>query len=104
MVVDSAALKSIIKKFMADELTRAVIITDSSGLPIQSSYRGEQIERTEEISAYITSLITRANQTVDTLGEGRLNFVRLETDKGEVMIAPQEGIILIVLRSLPREY
>jgi len=83
---------------MADDNTRAVIITDGEGLPIQSSLKGEQIERTEEISAYITSLIGRAKQTCETLGEGNLNFVRLETEKGEVMIAPQEGLILIVLR------
>jgi predicted regulator of Ras-like GTPase activity (Roadblock/LC7/MglB family) len=98
-LIDSKAIKSIVSKFMADEQTRAVIICDSEGLPIQSSYKGEQIERTEEISAYITSLISRAKQTAEVLGEGRLNFVRLETDKGEVMIAPQEGLILIVLRT-----
>ena len=85
---------------MQDPDTRAVIICDSEGLPIQSSFRGEQIERTEEISAYITSLISRAKQTADALGEGRVNFVRLETEKGEVLIAPQEGLILIVLRNV----
>jgi dynein light chain roadblock-type len=99
-LIDSKAIKAIINNFMKNERTRAVIICDSEGLPIQSSFKGEQIERTEEISAYITSLISRARQTADTLGEGRLNFVRLETDKGEVMIAPQEGLILIVLQTL----
>ena len=99
-MIDSKAIKSIINKFMADDMTRAVIICDSEGLPIQSSFKGEQIERTEEISAYITSLIARAKQTADVLGEGRLNFVNLETDKGQVMIAPQEGLILIVLRTV----
>lgn len=99
-MIDSKAIKAIVKKFMQDENTRAVIICDAEGLPIQSSFRGEQIERTEEISAYITSLISRAKQTAETLEEGRLNFVRLETEKGEVMIAPQEDLILIVLRKL----
>jgi predicted regulator of Ras-like GTPase activity (Roadblock/LC7/MglB family) len=101
-MIDSKAIKAIISKFMMDEQTRAVIICDSEGLPIQSSFKGEQIEQTEAISAYITSLIGRAQQTADVLGEGRLNFVRLETDKGEVMIAPQEGLILIVLRTAPQ--
>ena len=99
-MIDSKAIKSIINKFMQDDNTRAVIICDSEGLPIQSSFRGAQIERTEEISAYITSLIDKAKKTAETLEEGRVNFVRLETDKGEVMIAPQEGLILIVLRKL----
>ena len=99
-MIDSKAIKNIINKFMMDDQTRAVIICDSEGLPIQSSFKGEQIERTEEISAYITSLISRAKKTAEVLGEGRLNFLRLETDKGEVMIAPQEGLILIVLRTI----
>ena len=99
-MIDSKAIKGIINKFMQDDNTRAVIICDSEGLPIQSSFRGEQIERTEEIAAYITSLIDKAKKTAETLEEGRVNFVRLETDKGEVMIAPQENLILIVLRKL----
>ena len=99
-MIDSKAIKSIVNKFMQDDNTRAVIICDAEGLPIQSSFRGEQIERTEEIAAYITSLIARAKQTAETLEEGRLNFVRLETEKGEVMIAPKDELILIVLRKV----
>ncbi len=97
-MIDSKAIKAIVNKFMSDDMTRAVIICDSEGLPIQSSFKGEQIKKTEEISAYITSLISRAKQTAKTLKEGKLNFVRLETEKGEVMIAPQDTLILIVLR------
>ena len=47
-MIDSKAIKMIVNKFMADDMTRAVIICDSEGLPIQSSFKGEQIERTEE--------------------------------------------------------
>jgi predicted regulator of Ras-like GTPase activity (Roadblock/LC7/MglB family) len=99
-MIDAKSIKAIVNKFMNEEGVRGVIICDGEGLPIQSSFKSEQIERTEEISAYITSLIGRAKQTCDVLGEGALNFVRLETAKGEVMIAPQEGLILIILRSV----
>ena len=69
LLIDAKSIKAIISKFMADENTRAVIITDGEGLPIQSSFKGKQIEHTEEISAYITSLIGRAKQTVMHLGK-----------------------------------
>ena len=99
-MIDAKAIKAIVNKFMSDDMTRAVIICDSEGLPIQSSFKGAEIKRTEEISAYITALISRAKQTAKTLNEGEVNFVRLETDKGEVMIAPREDLILIVLRKM----
>jgi hypothetical protein len=36
---------------------------------------------------------------VEALDEGGLKFLRLETNKGEVMVAPDEaGLILIVLK------
>ena len=97
-MIDGKAIKSIVNNFMADDNTRAVIICDTTGLPIQSSYKGKEMEKTEEISAYITALISRAKQTANALGEGAVNFVRLETEKGEVMIAPKEDLILIILR------
>jgi predicted regulator of Ras-like GTPase activity (Roadblock/LC7/MglB family) len=103
-MIDAKSIKAIVNKFMQEEGVRGVIICDGEGLPIQSSFKGEQIERTEEISAYITSLIGRAKQTCEVLGEGSLNFVRLETSKGEVMIAPQEGLILIVMRASISSY
>ena len=103
-MIDSKSIKAIINKFMSEEGVLSVIITDGEGLPIQSSFKGEQIEQTEEISAYINSLIGRAKQTCDALKEGNLNFVRLETEKNverhEIMIAPQEGLILIVIKRM----
>ena len=97
-MIDAKAIKGIVNKFMSDDMTRGVIICDTDGLPIQSSFKGEEIQRTEEISAYVTALITRAKQTAKVLQEGVVNFVRLETEKGEVMIAPQDKLILIILR------
>jgi len=72
-----------------------VIICDSSGLPIKANLPHEQ---TEEVSAYITSLIGKSKQCVDALKEGSLKFIRLETSKGEVMIALEEQLILIILK------
>jgi len=81
--------------FEEHEGIRGVIICDSSGLPIDSNM---DIEISEEISAYVTSLIGKGKQLVKALKEGGLKFIRLETSKGEVMIALEEQLILIILK------
>ena len=83
------------RNFEEREGIRGVIICDSSGLPIDSNI---DIEVSEEFSAYVTSLIGKAKQLVQSLKEGGLKFIRLETSKGEIMIALEEHLILIILK------
>ena len=96
-MIDGKGIRAIISKFMAEPGVRGVLICDTEGLPIGRSKELNQ-EAAEHVAAYITSLIGRAKNVTDALGEGDLNFVRLETLNGEIMIAPQEDLILIVLR------
>ena len=84
-----------IRRFEEREGIRGVIICDSSGLPIDSNM---DIEISEEFSAYLTSLIEKAKQLVQALKEGGLKFIRLETSKGETMIALEEQLILVILK------
>jgi len=86
---------NMLRRFEEREGIRGVIICDSSGLPIDSNM---DIEISEEISAYVTSLIGNSKQLVEALKEGGLKFIRLETSKGEVMIALEEQLILIILK------
>ena len=88
-------MNAIIRRFEEKEGVRGVIICDSSGLPIKANLPTEQ---TEEVAAYITSLIGKSRQVVDALKEGALNFIRLETSKGEVMVAIESNLILIILK------
>ena len=94
-LIDGKSINAIVKRFSTMEGVRGVIVCDADGLPIQSDL---DTETTEATAAYITSLIGRARNTADALKEGELKFVRLETSKGEVMIAPEQGLILIVLK------
>lgn len=94
-MIDGSKIKAIVKRFSSMEGVRGVIVCDEEGLPIQSDL---DTDTTEATAAYITSLIGRAQAICDALKEGPLAFVRLETEKGEVMIAPQEGLNLIVLK------
>ena len=94
-MIDIGEVKAIIRRFEEKEGVRGVIICDSTGLPIKSNLPTEQ---TEEVSAYITALIGRSRQVVESLKEGSLKFIRLETGKGEIMIALEEQLILIILK------
>lgn len=94
-MIDGKSIKAIVKRFSSMEGVRGVIVCDQEGLPIQSDL---DTETTEKTAAYITSLIGRARNICDALKEGELAFVRLETAKGEVMIANTEGLNLIVLK------
>ena len=88
-------VKAIIRRFEEKEGVRGVIICDSTGLPIKSNL---PIDQTEEVSAYITALIGKSESCVKSLDEGDLNFIRLETTRGEIMIAREDKLILIILK------
>ena len=94
-MINRADIKSIIRRFEERGGIRGVIICDSAGLPIDSNV---DISVSEEIAAYVTSLIGKSRQVVEALKEGTLNFIRLETSSGEIMNALEENLILIILK------
>lgn len=94
-MIDRSEVKAIIRRFEEREGIRGVIICDSTGLPIDSNM---EINITEEVAAYVTSLIGKGKQVVDALKEGSLKFIRLETSKGETMVALESNLILIILK------
>ncbi|MFX0026086.1 MAG: roadblock/LC7 domain-containing protein [Candidatus Hermodarchaeota archaeon] len=94
-MINRSEVKAIIRRFEEREGIRGVIICDSTGLPIDSNL---DINITEEVAAYVTSLIGKGKQVVDALKEGSLKFIRLETSKGETMVALESNLILIILK------
>ena len=96
-MIDGKGIKAIISKFMSEPDVRGVLICDTDGLPIGRS-KELSINAAEAVAAYITSLIGRSRAVTEALGEGELNFLRIESESGEIMIAPQEDLILIVLK------
>lgn len=94
-MIDTNEVKAIIRRFEEKEGVRGVIICDSSGLPIKSNL---ETDLSEAVSAYITSLIGKSKQVVEALQEGILKFIRLETSKGEIMVALESQLILVVLK------
>ncbi len=76
---------------------RGVIIASNDGLPI-SSTENLSTEMRENVSALVASLVGRAKAVVTELEEGYLNFFTLDTEKGEILVAPENDYVLIVLR------
>jgi len=70
-LINRAEVKAIIRRFEEREGIRGVIICDSSGLPIDSNM---EIELSEEIAAYVTSLIGKGKQVVEALKEGEILY------------------------------
>jgi predicted regulator of Ras-like GTPase activity (Roadblock/LC7/MglB family) len=94
-MIDRNQVNEIIKRFEDRGDIRGVIITDPSGLPLDSSLDSDT---TEAVAAHVTSLLGKGSKIVDSLKEGKLKFIRLETGKGEIMVALEENLILIVLK------
>ncbi|MHA1144676.1 MAG: roadblock/LC7 domain-containing protein [Candidatus Helarchaeota archaeon] len=84
-----------LKKLKRFEGVKGVIVTDVTGLPISTTY---DTEKTEKIAALITSLVGKARSVVSELEEGAMSFLTITTLEGEVLIAPEEEYILIVLK------
>ncbi|MEX2751684.1 MAG: roadblock/LC7 domain-containing protein [Candidatus Freyarchaeota archaeon] len=75
---------------------KGVIVTNTEGLPISSTL---STEKTEIISAQVTSLVGKASKVIQELGEGTLNFLTLDAGESELHIAPEQEYVLIVLRA-----
>lgn len=73
-------------------------MTTMEGLPLSSDI---DPETTESVAAIITSLVGKALDAVRELKEGTLSFLTLDTDRGQINIAPdpKEGVILVVLKN-----
>jgi predicted regulator of Ras-like GTPase activity (Roadblock/LC7/MglB family) len=97
-LISQEKLQSIIAKIKDQEGIRGVVVTNMEGLPLSSDL---DPETTENVAAIITSLVGKALDAVEELKEGKLSFLTLDTEKGQINIAPEpnEGLILVVLKS-----
>ncbi|MEA2071052.1 MAG: roadblock/LC7 domain-containing protein [Asgard group archaeon] len=94
-MISQKQFNATLKKLSAFDGVRGVIITNNEGLPISSDI---DTIKTESVAALVSSLVGKATQTVDQLEEGELNFFTIDTTKGEILVAPENDYILIVLK------
>ena len=97
-MITQEKLQSILLRLKAQEGVRGVVVTTMEGLPLSSDL---DPDTTESVAAIITSLVGKALDAVRELREGSLSFLTLDTNKGQINIAPDvsEGLILVVLKS-----
>ena len=96
-MISQEKLDAVIAQLKSQEGVRGVVVTTMEGLPLSSDL---DPETTDNVAAIITSLVGKALDAVEELEEGKLSFLTLDTEKGEINIAPEpdEGIILVVLK------
>jgi len=97
-MISQKQFEETLKKLESHPCVRGVIITSNDGLPI-SSTKNLSVEMRENVSALVASLVGRAKAVVSELEEGELNFFTLDTTKGEILVAPEQDYVLIVLRN-----
>lgn len=97
-MITQEKLQSILSRLKAQEGVRGVVVTTMEGLPLSSDL---DPETTESVAAIITSLVGKALDAVRELREGSLSFLTLDTNRGQINIAPDvsEGLILVVLKN-----
>ncbi len=97
-MISQDKLQAILQRLRAQDDVRGVVVTTMEGLPLSSDI---DPETTENVAAIITSLVGKALDAVRELKEGKLSFLTLDTEKGQINIAPEpkEGLILVVLKN-----
>ncbi|MBN1330494.1 MAG: roadblock/LC7 domain-containing protein [Candidatus Heimdallarchaeota archaeon] len=94
-MISQKQFQATLKKLSGFEGVRGVIITNNEGLPLSSDI---DPDKTESVAALVSSLVGKATQTVEQLEEGELNFFTIDTTNGEILVAPENDYILIVLK------
>ena len=85
-----------LKKLKRFEGVNGVIVTNTEGLPISTTF---PTDKTEKIAALITSLVGKCRSVVTEIDEaGSMSFLTITTESGEILIAPEEEYVLIVLK------
>ncbi|KAG0750453.1 hypothetical protein G6F57_003019 [Rhizopus arrhizus] len=86
-----------IKRISSKKGVKAVVIINSEGAAIRSTLDQEM---SKQYGHLIASLIQQARATVKTLDDQNdLTFLRLRTKKHEIMVAPDQDYLLIVIQN-----
>ena len=74
----------------------AALFISPEGFPINTW--GVTMERAEEISALLSSLIGKTKEIIFQVKEGAaMQFIQIQTTLGGIRVAPQEEFILVTL-------
>ncbi|RKO96128.1 hypothetical protein CXG81DRAFT_29066 [Caulochytrium protostelioides] len=86
-----------IKRLSAHKGVEGIIIVNMDGIPIRSTL---DPEKTIQHAALLSQLTAKAKSVVRDLDpQNDLTFLRIRSQKHEIMVSPDKDYILIVLQS-----
>uniref|UniRef100_A0A7S1U8Y1 Dynein light chain roadblock n=1 Tax=Phaeomonas parva TaxID=124430 RepID=A0A7S1U8Y1_9STRA len=92
----SAAVEETLKRIQSHRGVKGVLIVNSDGVPIRSTLNQES---TDSYAALLSQLAFKASSVVRTLDEtDGLTFLRIRSNKEEIMVAPDRDYLLIVIQ------
>ena len=93
----SSEVEETLKRVQSHKGVKGVIIMTAEGLPIRSTM---PVEETENYTALVSQLAMKAAGVVRSLDEtDELAFLRIRSRKQEIMIAPSNDFVLVVVQN-----
>ncbi|KAI8098745.1 uncharacterized protein BX664DRAFT_319480 [Halteromyces radiatus] len=97
MISVSTEMEETLKRISSRKGVKGVIIMNHAGQTIRTTM---DTELTKQYAMQYSALVVQSQTTVTTLDEeNELTFLRIRTKKHEVMIAPNEEYVLLVIQN-----
>ena len=93
----SAIIEETFNKVNTHKGIEGIILADAEGVPIKSTFNEE--EKTYYYSTSASMFVKKCRNVVKELIEEDLTFIRIRTKLNEIMIAPEDNFILIVVQN-----
>mmetsp|Transcript_26027 Transcript_26027/g.34141 ORF Transcript_26027/g.34141 Transcript_26027/m.34141 type:complete len:103 (-) Transcript_26027:337-645(-) len=95
--MSSSEVEETLKRIQSHRGVKGVLIVNSEGVPIRSNLSSED---TDTYAALISQLALKSSSVVRTLDESdSLTFLRIRSNKHEIMVAPDRDYLLIVIQN-----
>jgi dynein light chain roadblock-type len=93
----SAVIEEIFNQVNTHKGVEGIILADAEGIPIKSTFNDEQT--TYFYATGVAMFIKKCRNVVKELIEEDLYFIRIGTKSNEIMIAPEDDFIFIVVQN-----
>ena len=94
------ALEKVIESVGKHKGVYGAVLSDTDGLPLQSSLPGEDTER---VAAQVASLVGKVKHISQEIAQEAARSVRLELEVGDVEIIPDYDSEIIIIALVKRE-
>ena len=93
----SAIIEEILNQVNTHKGVEGIILSDAEGVPIKSTFNDE--EKTYYYTTSASMFVKKCKNVVKDLIEEELSFIRIRTKLNEIMIAPENEFIFIVVQN-----